>query len=88
MKQALCLARFKLSPYHHQFLQENAFFFFLVKDRTSDFLELHVFILHYDISSVGTFKCIEYSELLDYYPLGAYKSGMSLLITLKHAIST
>lgn len=62
---------------------------FLVKESTSDFSEeLHAYILPSDNSTVGTFNCIEYSKLLDYYPLSAYKRGTSLLIPLKHAIST
>lgn len=32
------------------------------------------------------FKCLEITELLDYYPLTAYKHGMEYLIVLKHSI--
>lgn len=32
------------------------------------------------------FKCSEITELLDYYPLTAYKHEMEYLIVLKHSI--
>lgn len=61
---------------------------FLVKEGISELSGVHMYILPDDNSTAATFKFIEYSNLLDYYPLSAYKTGKSLMTPLKHAVST
>lgn len=66
-------------------INSNTQVYFLVQEFKSQFSDkLHVYTLVHKSS----FKCVEYSSLLDYYPLSAYKRGTTSLIPLKHAVSS
>lgn len=62
---------------------------FLVQEFKAQLSEkLHVYFISGKSVLIPSFKCVEYSELLDYYPLNAYSKGKHLMIPLKHAISS